>query len=390
MQQDGKIDFVREGLGYLIEGLKDEDRFAIVTYETDVVVPFPMQDVKLHRTEARAVAEALVAGGGTNLHAGLLKGYEEVEAVYDSGRQNRVILLSDGLPTVGLTDTPAILTMSKAHNSDGVGLTTIGLGTSFNAELMRDLALQADGNFYFLESSAAVSEVFQEELSYFTVPVAYDLVLDVQVGQEYSFGAAHGSPLWTDTSYGGRIEVPSVFLAHRQSHDDVTDGGGRRGGGSALLIEVMPKLSSDDGSGITHAAVATVDVQFREPGSNEIITDSVIVDYPLPPWITQPAGFFDGDLAIVHKSFVMLNSYVGIENACTEFHAGGEVTETVAELDWLIAAVQDYNDGLEGGQGDTDITADIELLRDLRQVLLENGVEPPPDPELPQDPWPCD
>jgi hypothetical protein len=66
------------------------------------------------------------------------------------------------------------------------------------------------------------------------------------------------------------------------------------------------------------------------------------------------------------------------------------VTETVAELDWLIAAVQDYNDGLEGGQGDTDITADIELLRDLRQVLLENGVEPPPDPELPQDPWPCD
>lgn len=33
---------------------------------------------------------------------------------------------------------------------------------------MRDLALPADGTFYFLEDRRAVSEGFTEELSYFT------------------------------------------------------------------------------------------------------------------------------------------------------------------------------------------------------------------------------
>jgi len=34
------------------------------------------------------------------------------------------------------------------------------LGSDFNIELMRGLAQQADGNFYFLEDAGAIDEVF--------------------------------------------------------------------------------------------------------------------------------------------------------------------------------------------------------------------------------------
>ncbi len=382
-----KIAFVRQGLSQLVDGLRDEDRFALVTYSSDTNMPFPMADVALRRTEIKNAIDALEPGGSTNLFQGLETGYQVSGQAYDSGRQNRVILLSDGMPTVGITGEGPIVDMSRGYNSDGIGLTTIGLGTSFNVNLMRNLALQADGNFYFVEDSGAVSEVFTEELSYFTVPIAFDLEVDVRRGNLYDFGRAVGTPFWTDSTDGGSLEVPSVFLAHRESADDVTPENGRRGGGSALLIELMPQ--SDDGSGATEADVATVDLRFREPGTNRIVTDSVTVNYPLPPWTTRPEGFFSApDLGVVHKSFVMLNIYVGIERAVTDFHGGTRAVQTdaIAALERLIAAVTDYNEEI----ADKDIELDLDLLAQLRDVMVANGTPPPTDPAIPTDPWPAD
>ena len=156
-------------------------------------------------------------GGGDRAH--------QLSADFDPARQNRVVLLSDGVPTAGISATGSILDMSRVYNSDGIGLTSIGLGADFNIELMRGLALQADGNFYFLEDPGAVDEVFIEELNYFTVPVAFDLKIDVRAGENYRFGRALGSPLWRDHEGGGSLAVPSVFIAHRHSDTDVTEAG---------------------------------------------------------------------------------------------------------------------------------------------------------------------
>jgi Ca-activated chloride channel homolog len=386
MAAAGKIDFVRQGLGLLIDGLRDGDNLAIVTYSTDVAVPFPMADITLNRAQARAVASGLVAAGSTNLYGGLERGYAEAARHYDSGRQNRVIMLSDGQPTAGIVDAASIVAMSRAHNSDGIGLTTIGLGTDFNAALMRDLALQADGNFYFLEDSAAVGEVFTEELSYFTVPVAFDLRLRLTAGAPYAFGRAYGSPFWVDTAAGGELAIPSVFLAHRESDDDQTPDGGRRGGGSALLVELEPRALADDGSGATTAEVGRVELSFREPGTNRIVTEAVTIAYPFASWVMPEAGYFQGrDIAVVQKSFVMLNIYIGIERASHAFHENDDAPGALAGLRRLLAAVDDYNEEI----ADADIASDRALLVQLIAVIERNGiprVEQPPR----ANPWPAD
>ncbi|HMI94261.1 MAG TPA: VWA domain-containing protein, partial [Polyangiales bacterium] len=260
-----KMEFVRSGLELLVDGMRDEDQLSLITYSDAADVVVPMGRVGDNRVALGRAVAALRADGGTNLHGGLIAGYREVQAGYDSARQNRVILLSDGNPTAGVTASDSILTDSRAFNSDGIGLTTIGLGADFNIALMRGLAQQADGNFYFLEDTGAIDEVFAEELSYFVVPIAFDLELSLGAGPEYEFGRALGAPLWKNTATGGKLEVPSVFVAHRESADDITDAGGRRGGGSSLLVEMMP--GGQTGSG-NRATIATIDLSFREPGND--------------------------------------------------------------------------------------------------------------------------
>ncbi len=400
MNTDGQIGFVRQGLDLLIDGLKDEDRFALITYSTNSQTVFPMSDVAENRVEIRELVRNLTAEGSTNLYDGLEDGYREVFANYDSGRQNRVILLSDGNPTVGVTDNDSIGKMSEGYNSDGVGLTTIGLGTSFNYDLMRNLALKADGNFYFLESAGAVSEVFDEELSFFTVPIAFDLSLEVRAGSEYEFGRAVGSPLWENTDDGGSLKVPSVFIAHRESDKDVTDEGGRRGGGSALLLELMPRLRpasemvAEDG-GTQSADIAVVDVSFREPGTDEQVQDTVVINYPNAPWETPETGYFanansdSNDVTVVTKSFVMLNVFVGLEQAVAAYHENSmDPSQSIAELTALLAALDDYNEEVQ----DTDIEFDIDLVEQLIDVMIDNSVPAPNDDliDIPDDPWPAD
>jgi len=383
-----KIDYVKIGLERLVSELNDDDRIALITYETTVSVVQPMTAVRGHRNDLLTIVRGLQANGSTNLYDGLERGYDEILANYDSGRQNRLILLSDGNPTVGITDTPRILEMSAGYNSDGVGLTTVGLGTDFNLALMQGLAEQADGNFYFLESGTAVDEVFTEELAYFTLPVAFDVKLEVRSGDFYQVDGVSGTKRMTLANGDAKLEVPSVFFAHRKSADDVhegPDGVGRRGGGSLLLLEMMPT----PWNGVTPAEgdVAEVVLTFREPGSDALKEDRVLVHYPHAPGEILEQGYFEGP--IVTKSFVVMNLYFGIETASLLFH-GGQAREARDLLEQVIAAAADYEDSANDGQGDLDIRLDIEMLDDLVAVIEDLGRlnEPPPAP--PANPWPCD
>ena len=381
--QGQKIALVREGLGMLIDGMRDGDRLSLIAYSDGVSVLSPLTPVESARANLRRMVGSLAAEGATNLAAGLETGYRAIQEGYEPGRQHRVILLSDGQPTAGVIDSNAILATSRAYNSDGIGLTTIGLGSDFNVALMRGLAQQADGNFYFLEDVGAVKEVFEEELSFFLVPLAFDVSVKVEAGDDYDFGRALGTPFWVNTNRGGRLDVPSVFLAHRESDDDVTEDDGRRGGGSSLLVELMPRAST---SGDTEPVVATLELEFRDPETDEMVVDSVTVTYPHPAAVLESRGYFEAqDPAAVQKSFVMLNIFVGMERAILEFHARSFSARTIAELDNLIAAVSDYNEEIE----DKDIELDLELLDRLRANLVRNGV-PDSRAGVPTNPWPAD
>jgi len=382
--QGEKLQYVKQGLEILIDKMRDGDRLALVSYSDSARVLAPMAPVELQRVSLRAQVRSLVADGGTNIALGLETGYHAVLNSIDRSRQNRVILLSDGVPTVGVTSTSAIIGTSRSYNSEGIGITTVGLGLDFNVDLMRNLALQADGNFYFLENTGAIQEVFQEELDFFTVPVAFDLSMQLTTGDAYSFGRAVGSPFFKTNPNGGSLDVPSVFIAHRTSNQDVTSQNGRRGGGSALLIELLPR---PDAANYPETIVAHVNLSFRDPLTQEIVTDSIDIKYPFQASFLSPTGHFQGEnVKTVQKSFVMLNILTGMERVIQAFHSGRANQTSITELDRLIAAVTDYNQEV----GDVDIRLDLDLMGQLRANLLRAGVPAPASASQFGDPWPAD
>src|SRR5690606_30233954 len=111
-------------------------------------------------------------GGATNLHDGMVLGFEQVDARWSKDAVNRVMLLSDGVPTVGPDGVEALLGAAAPHLDRGITLSTIGVGDDFNNELMLQLARHGGGSFYYLDEVERVKTVFRDELETMLTPIA--------------------------------------------------------------------------------------------------------------------------------------------------------------------------------------------------------------------------
>ena len=366
MSADNRMGYVRSGLDLMLDELYDDDQIAIVIYSSDASVLLPMTRVGDAREDIGGTIRDLSAGGMTALYAGLELAYQHAREHQTADRESRVIMLSDGEANVGPSSNDAILGMSREYNVEGIGLTTIGLGDSFNVDLMRGLAEQGDGNYYYVGNAADVQDVFTTEVHSFTVPVARDVVVDVAQGRSYRFAQAWGSPRWEDLDDGGVLDLPAVFAAHRKSHDDTTDPGGRRGGGSALLLELEPRTDVADDLETAH--VASILFSYTDPELGERVEQQIEVDLPHHPHEVPKEGHFAPTPKVIMKSFAMLHAYLALKQGCTLYHDG----HSEDALD-LLAGARDRLLTLEArlndGDGDEDIQRDITIIEKLEDAI---------------------
>ncbi|RYF87373.1 MAG: VWA domain-containing protein, partial [Chitinophagaceae bacterium] len=111
-----KMGYARKAAKGIIDQLKSEDIVSIVMY--DNVVDSVQEPVQvLDKTAIHKKIDAISSRGGTNLWGGTEKGYEFVARNYKPGFINRVLLISDGLANVGLTD-PKMIRMKVQQFKD--------------------------------------------------------------------------------------------------------------------------------------------------------------------------------------------------------------------------------------------------------------------------------
>ena len=108
-------------------------------------------------------------------------GYEVALRNKDSERANRVILLTDGIANRGVIDEKQIASASKKYNDKGIGLSTIGLGSSFNRSLLRELADAGRGAIHFVADAGDIQKVFVDEFDSLLSPAAMDISLTIRV-----------------------------------------------------------------------------------------------------------------------------------------------------------------------------------------------------------------
>jgi Ca-activated chloride channel family protein len=139
-----KIDQAREAAIQVISGLNEGEYFNVIAY-SDTIDKLSEQAVqKTTQSEAEAIAfiKGISAVGGTNIHDALLSAMRTEPA---KGVLPMVIFLTDGLPTVGITQETAIREAVAKGNTHERRIFGFGVGYDVNAPLLTAVSRETRG-----------------------------------------------------------------------------------------------------------------------------------------------------------------------------------------------------------------------------------------------------
>ena len=184
MAQGGRLDMVKDAMRILIRGLDREDRVAIVTFGDQAqVVLGPI--AATNEAQILDALDGLQPGGSTNLEGGLRLGYELARQTLTENGIDRIVLASDGVANVGLTDSTSILEAIKRDADAGIELVSVGVGMgNYNDALLEQLADQGDGFYAYINTVDEARKLFSEQLTSTLETVALDARAQVTFNPE--------------------------------------------------------------------------------------------------------------------------------------------------------------------------------------------------------------
>ncbi len=158
-----KLQKAKEAALEAFRHLDRRDIFSVVVYDHNVQTVVPAQSAgNTEWIEARI--RSIGPGGNTALFGGVSQAAAEVRKSLNGNYVNRIILLSDGLANVGPSNPEDLGRLGASLIKENISVTTIGVGTDYNEDLMTRLSQNSDGNSYFVESSVDLPRIFTAEL----------------------------------------------------------------------------------------------------------------------------------------------------------------------------------------------------------------------------------
>ncbi|MBI5959875.1 MAG: VWA domain-containing protein [Chloroflexi bacterium] len=179
LDQSGSMDGVkweqaRDAAQFVLENLNPADRFNVVVFSTGIK-PFAtrLQDSS-ESQEASQWLDTLIAEGGTNIDEALRTALE----MNDKEHQVVILFLTDGLPTEGIVDLPAILDNVSARAADNVRFFTFGVGDDVNTFLLDEISQQFHGASAYVRPGEDINESVSTLYRKISAPVLTDLNLE--------------------------------------------------------------------------------------------------------------------------------------------------------------------------------------------------------------------
>ncbi len=173
-----KIAQAKKALKYVINQLHPEDTFSIVQFNTDVATYHSeaMSANSQNKAKALDYVDELSSGGSTNIEEALKLSFDQIPA-NKSNRPSYVIFLTDGEPTIGVTDTAGLLNVAQQANTKQAKLFNFGVGYNINTDLLTKLSDANHGSTTFVEPN----EDLELALSGFYNKIESPVLADVQV-----------------------------------------------------------------------------------------------------------------------------------------------------------------------------------------------------------------
>ena len=174
-----KIRQAKEAARFIVNHLGRGDEFTLVDFD-DGVSAFseglvPATDENVDR--ALEFIEGIVDSGGTNINEALLAALSRMPA---GDRPSYVLFLTDGLPTVGTTETAEILRNAAQANRRGSRVFVFGVGHDVNTQLLDRISADNRGTSVYVgereDLEVALSGFYEKIAS----PVLADLAVSFQ------------------------------------------------------------------------------------------------------------------------------------------------------------------------------------------------------------------
>ena len=165
MAGDRKFPLASQAAERALGLLQSHDRFSLIVYDeiVDVLAPSTPATPEAKRRALDALA-TVGPRGSTNLADGWLRGCEQAGQSPAPNASARCLLLTDGLANVGITDRDELSLHAGELRTRSVSTSTLGVGADFDERLLRDMALEGGGHFYFVDTAEQIGDILTSEL----------------------------------------------------------------------------------------------------------------------------------------------------------------------------------------------------------------------------------
>ncbi len=164
----------QEALRYVLRHLNPEDRFNIIAFSTGIETYATDLRSADEANEALAWVDRLGAQGSTDIQRALL----EAAAMADREKPTYLLFLTDGLPTVGVTNSQQILDDVGRDTPENVRLFAFGVGYDVDTFLLDSLAQAHHGRSTYVSPGEKLDEILSAFYAGISTPVLTDLELD--------------------------------------------------------------------------------------------------------------------------------------------------------------------------------------------------------------------
>jgi Ca-activated chloride channel family protein len=256
MNPADKLPLLKSSLKLLVNGLRAEDRIALVTYASGTTVtlePTPGSE----KAKIINAIDGLRAQGSTAGASGIELAYRMAQQGFIANGINRILLATDGDFNVGVTDFRQLKGMVEERRKSGVSLSTLGFGTgNYNEQLMEQLADAGDGAYSYVDNLMEGHKVLVTEMTSTLATIARDVKIQVE------FNPARVSE-YRLVGYENRM------LAREDFNNDQVDAGDIGAGHTVTaLYELSPAGAGGMVDALRYGQAADSNAPARErPGS---------------------------------------------------------------------------------------------------------------------------
>ena len=182
MSDQRKMEYAKKAFVSLVDQLQSNDILSIVIYDDVVEVIRRAQKIGNDKQSIKRLIDEVYPRGSTNLGGGLVEGLRQSEKYAGKEFVNRVVLLSDGLANVGITDPVELNRIAKRYRNKSISITAMGVGLDYNENLMMGLSESGGGNYYFIEHPHSLAAIIRQEFDMVSSVVAQNGAIYLTLG----------------------------------------------------------------------------------------------------------------------------------------------------------------------------------------------------------------